>query len=453
MLVTSPIPLLDPLFTTDAMRTIFSDHARVQRFLDFEAALARAQARVGVIPKAAVAPIESQCRAESFNIDAIARATALAGNPVIPLVKELTDAVARRDQNAAGFVHWGATSQDVMDTALVLQLRAALDLIESDMTALSEALAHLAETHKRTPMAGRTWLQQALPVTLGLKAAGWLSAIERHRARLHELRARALVLQFGGAAGTLAAFGDRGLDVVAALAEELKLAVPDLPWHAQRDRVAEAATALGLIVGTLGKIARDISLMMQTEVAEAFEPMAAGRGGSSTLPHKRNPVGAAVVLAAATRVPPLVSTMLTAMVQEHERGLGGWHAEWETLPEICMLAGGALAHTREVVVGLDIHAPRLRENLQTTRGLIYAEAVAMALGKHIGRQAAHALVEQACQRAAQEARHLRDVLAEDATVKARLSATELSSLFEPENYLGSAEILVDRVLAKYKKNK
>ncbi len=329
--------LLDPLFTTDRMRAVFSDRGRLQGMLDFEAALARAEARAGVIPAAAAAPIAAQCRAEAFDIGELARGSALAGNTAIPLVKALTALVAKGDEAASRFVHWGATSQDAMDTGLVLQLRDALDLLDADLSRLSGVLAGLADEHKRTVLAGRTWLQQATPVTLGLKAAGALSAVERHRARLRELRPRLLVVQFGGASGTLAALGADGLKVAAALAEELKLGLPDVPWHAQRDRVAEVATALGLLVGTLGKVARDISLLMQTEVGEAFEPAAAGKGGSSTMPHKRNPVGCAAILAAAIRVPGLVSVMLTAMVQEHERGPGRLargvgHAAGDLLP-------------------------------------------------------------------------------------------------------------------------
>ena len=268
-----------------------------------------------------------------------------------------------------------------------------------------------------TVLAGRTWLQQATPVTFGLKAAGALSAVERHRARLRELRPRVLALQFGGASGTLAALGADGLKVAAALADQLKLALPDVPWHAHRDRVAEVATALGLLVGTLGKIARDVSLLMQTEVGEAFEPAAAGKGGSSTMPHKRNPVGCATILAAAIRVPGLVSVMLTAMVQEHERGLGDWHAEWDTLPEICCLAAGALAQLAQVLEGLELDPARMAANLEATRGLVLAEAVTMALGGKIGRLPAHHLVEGACRRAAAEDRHLRDVLEADAEVR------------------------------------
>ncbi len=439
--------LFDPLFTTDAMRAVFSDRGRLQGMLDFEAALARAEARAGVIPAAAVAPIEAQCRADAFDVEELARGTAPAGNAAIPTVKALTALVARVDEDAARYVHWGATSQDAMDTGLVLQLRAALDLIEADLQRLSGVLAALARDHKRTVLAGRTWLQQATPVTFGLKAAGWLSAVERHRTRIRELRPRVLALQFGGAAGTLASLGEDGLRVATALAADLRLALPDVPWHAHRDRVAEVASALGLLVGTLGKIARDVSLLMQTEVAEAFEPAGAGKGGSSTMPHKRNPVSSAAILSAAIRVPGLVSVMLTAMVQEHERGFGDWHAEWETLPEICTLAAGALSHLTQLLAGIELDAARMAENLEATRGLILAEAVTMALGGRIGRLQAHHLVEAACKRAAVGKRHLREVLTEDAEVGKHLSAADLERLLDPRNYVGMAEHLVERALA------
>jgi 3-carboxy-cis,cis-muconate cycloisomerase len=430
----NPPGLLDALFRTDAVREIFSDRGRLQGMLDFEAALARAAARAGLIPGPAASQIESQCRAELFDVGALSRGAAAAGNPAIPMVKALTALVESRDHDAARFVHWGATSQDAMDTGLVLQLRSALELVDAGLVNLSDASAKLASQHKRTPVAGRTWMQQAAPVTFGLKAAGWLSAIERHRQRVQELRARALVLQFGGAAGTLAALGNRGLDVAAALADELNLSLPDIPWHSQRDRMAEVATTLGLLVGTLGKIARDISLAMQTEIGEASEPAAPGRGGSSTLPHKRNPVSSAVVLAAAARVPALVSVMLAAMVQEQERGLGNWLAEWETLPEICMLAAGALGHTTQVMEGLETDARRMRQNLDATRGLIMAEAVSLALAPKLGRQAANELVEVACGRALEQGASLRDVLEQDTKLAAHLSAAELDRLFDPQSY-------------------
>ena len=439
--------LLDPLFRTDAMCEIFSDRGHLQGMLDFEAALARAEARLGVIPKVAAPAIAAQCRAELFDLAALGRNAASAGNTAIPMVKALTALVGRKNKRAADYVHWGATSQDAMDTGLVLQLRAAIGLLEADLARLANALARLAKKHKRTPMAGRTWMQQALPVTFGLKAAGALSAVQRHRMRLRELQARVLVIQFGGAAGTLSSIGERGPAVARALAAELKLGDPGLSWHAQRDRVAEVATTLGLLVGTLGKIAQDVSLMMQTEIGEAFEPAAPGRGGSSTMPHKRNPVACAVVLAAATRVPGLVSVMLAAMVQEHERGLGGWQAEWETLPDICMLTAGALEQTAHLMEGLQVDAGRMRHNLEATHGLIMAEAVSAALAPKLGRAVAHALIEGACRRAVDKKESLRDILMRDAEVGKLLSSADLKRLCDPTNYLGAAEQLVDGVLA------
>ena len=303
--------LLARLFGSAEMTELFGDRARLQGMLEFEAALARAEARVGVIPNQAAAPIGNRCRAELFDVESLAEATARAGNPAIPMVKALIGLVAADDPEAARYVHFGATSQDAMDTGLVLQLRRFCSLLEADLDRLSAALARVAEAHKTTPLVGRTLLQHASPVTLGLKAAGWLDAVERHRTRLAEVRTRALVLQLGGAAGTLAALGHRGLEVARALSDELNLALPLVPWHAHRDRLAELAAFLGLLIGTLGKIGRDLSLLMQTEVAEAFEPEGQGRGGSSTMPHKRNPVTAAVALAAAARAPGLVATMLS----------------------------------------------------------------------------------------------------------------------------------------------
>jgi 3-carboxy-cis,cis-muconate cycloisomerase len=438
--------LLGTLFGSAEASALFTDRARIQGILDFEAALARAEANAGVIPADAGPAIAGKCRAELFSIADLARPTARAGNPAIPIVARLTALVAADDPEAARYVHWGATSQDAMDTGLVLQLRRFLALLETDLARFAAALARLAAAHKATPLVGRTWLQHATPVTVGLKIAGWLDAVERHRTRLAEVAGRALVLQFGGAAGTLAALGDRGLEVAEALAGELSLALPALPWHTHRDRVAEVATAVGLLVGTLGKIARDVSLLMQTDVAEAFEPAGEGRGGSSTMPHKRNPVTAAVVLAAATRAPGLVATMLTGMVQEHERGLGGWHAEWDVLPALCVLAAGALRQTTETIEGLELDPARMRENLEATQGQILAEAVTMSLGSQIGRLAAHELVERACHQATATRRHLREVLAEDPVATRHLTPADLDRLFEPLNYIGSAAAFVDRVL-------
>lgn len=441
--------LFDAYFTAPAMRAIFCDQGRVQGMLDFEAALARAEARVGLIPREAVAPIEAECRADFYDFSALAQAIATAGNSAIPLVKALGKRIAAASPEAERYVHLGATSQDAMDSGLVLQLRAAIGLIEADLAALGDALAEQAERHADTPLAGRTWLQQATPVTLGMKLAGLLGAVTRHRQRLAELKPRLLCLQFGGASGSLAALGEQAWPVAEALAVELSLNLPDQPWHTQRDRLVEFASLLGLVAGTLGKLGRDLSLLMQTEAGEVFEPAAPGKGGSSTMPHKRNPVSAAVLIGAATRAPGLVATLFAAMPQEHERSLGLWHAEWESLPELCCLVSGALQHALLVVPGLEVDAARMRRNLDLTQGLVLAEAVSIALAQRIGRDAAHHRVEQCCRQAVKEGAHLRAVLGACAEVTAELSAAELDRLLDPTHYLGQARRWVDRALAEH----
>lgn len=438
--------VLSPLFRWDAVEAHFSDTARLQAMLDFEAALARAEARTGLIPESAAAAIAAKCRANLLDSAALAESAALAGNLAIPLVKQLTKLVEKSDKDAARCVHWGATSQDVIDTGFILQLRAALVVIEPELESFSDSLARLARKHRSTPMAGRTWMQQAAPTSFGLEVAGWLDAVDRHRVRLADLRPRVLVLQFGGAVGTLAALGGKGLAVAEALAKELQLGLPAQPWHAHRDRIAEIAATFGLLTGTVGKIARDISLHAQTEIAELNEPAAKGRGGSSTLPHKRNPVASAVVLAAAARVPGLVASVFAAMTQEEERGLGGWHAEWEVPPEIISLSAGALHHLAETIAGLEVDAPKMRENLAVTRGLIYAEGIQMALAPALGKMAAHEFVEAAARRARAKRLHLRDVLAADRTVKKHLTKADLARLFDPAQYLGASADFIRRTL-------
>jgi 3-carboxy-cis,cis-muconate cycloisomerase len=429
------------------MRRVFSDRGRLQAILDFEGALARAQARAGVVPAAAAVAIAGHCRAELFDIAALSQATAIAGNPAIPIIHELTRLVAAANPAAARFIHWGATSQDAMDTGLVLQLRQGLDLIEAHAQPLCAALAKIAAEHKETPIAGRTWLQHAAPTTFGLKVAGWLCAVARHLERLRGVRPHALALQLGGAVGTLAALGDDAERTTSLLAEELRLRPAEVPWHSHRDRLVEVAVTLGLLVGSLGKMARDIALLTQSEVAEVAEPSAPGRGGSSSMPQKRNPVGCATVLAAAMRVPALVSVLLSAMTQEHERGLGGWQAEWETLPEVFLLTAGALFQSRQVVVGLRVDTERMRANLDATGGLCYAEAVSTALARAIGRAAAHELVESACRRAREGGRPLLDVIMSAPEITAHLSAAELKSLFDPQQHVRAAARLVDGALA------
>jgi 3-carboxy-cis,cis-muconate cycloisomerase len=440
--------LFDELFSYEALQRVFSDESGVQSMLNFEAALARAEARTGVIPEIDARKITEKCGAQHFDLPAIRKEAARAGNAAIPLIKMLTDLVATEDKNAARFVHWGATSQDVIDTGCVLQLRRAFELMDQDLSRLSATLAALAEKYRETPVVARTWMQHALPTTFGFIVAGWLDAMLRHRQRLAEIRSRALSLQFGGAVGTLAALAGRGPEVAKAVAEELQLSLPLAPWHGHRDRMAEVATSLGLLTGTLGKIARDISLHSQTEVAEVCEPAGEGRGSSSTMPHKRNPVTCAVVLAAANRVPGLASTMLAAMVQEEERGLGGWQAEWETLPEIVRLSGGALHHLAQMLPALEVDPERMRQNLDATQGLIFAEAASTALGDRMGKMPAHMLVEAACTRAREQKRHLLDVLREEPGLRGHLAPADLASLFDVRNYLGSASEFVRRVLAE-----
>ncbi|WP_390891754.1 3-carboxy-cis,cis-muconate cycloisomerase [Ectopseudomonas guguanensis] len=441
--------LFDAYFTAPAMRAIFCDAGRVQGMLDFEAALARAEARVGLIPAEAVAPIEAACKAELYDYPALAQAIATAGNSAIPLVKALGKRIAATGSEAERYVHLGATSQDAMDSGLVLQLRAAIGLLESDLAKLADTLAAQAERHIDTPLAGRTWLQQATPVTLGMKLAGVLGAVTRHRQRLSELKPRLLSLQFGGASGSLAALGDAGWSVSGALAQELELTLPEQPWHTQRDRLVEFASLLGMIAGSLGKLGRDLSLLMQTEAGEVFEPSAPGKGGSSTMPHKRNPVSAAVLIGAATRAPGLVATMFAAMPQEHERSLGLWHAEWDTLPELCCLVSGALQQALLVVPGLEVDATRMCANLELTQGLVLAEAVSIALAQKIGRAAAHHLIEQCCKQAVREGIHLRAVLGANAEVSAQLSAAELDRLLDAAHYLGQARRWVERAVAEH----
>lgn len=448
---TSLSPLLAPMLSSAAMRAICDDGAFLQNMLDVEAALGRAEAAVGVIPKTAAAPIAAACRADRFEIAALAEAATRAGNLAIPLVKALTAEVAKSDTDAARYVHWGATSQDIIDSATMLMLRAAIDALLADLDRAIAGFTKLAAKHRNTAMVARTWLQHALPMPFGLKLAEYAAALHRSRERLKALRNTGLALQFGGAAGTLAALGDKGMAVSEALARELQLPLPDAPWHTHRDRIAEAASVFAILAGTCGKIARDVSLLMQTDVGEAFEPAGAGRGGSSTMPHKRNPVAAASALAAAAMTPNLAATIFAAQVQEHERSAGPWHAEWPTLPTLMLVTSGALNAIVDIAEGLEVDADRMRTNLDTTHGLIMAEAVTMALADRIGKSDAHHLIEEASRQAVASRRHLRDVLADDKRVTAHLDAARLEKLFDPLAYQGASQALIDRLLASLNK--
>jgi len=449
---TSLSPLLAPMLSSAAMRTVCDDVACLQNMLDFEAALARAEAATGMIPAGAADPIAKACKADLFDLAALAQAATRSGNLAIPLVKALTADVAKADVEAARYVHWGATSQDVIDTAAMLTLRAGIDALLADIGRAIAGFAALARQHRNTAMVARTWLQHALPMPFGLKLAEYAAALHRSRLRLQRLRREALALQFGGAAGTLAALGDNGLLVAEQLARELELPLPDAPWHSHRDRVAEAASGFAILAGTCGKIARDVQLMMQTDVGEAFEPSGEGRGGSSTMPHKRNPVAAATALAAAIMAPNLAATIFAAQVGDHERSAGPWHAEWPTLPSLLLVTSGALAAIVDIAEGLEVDAVRMRVNLDATHGLIMAEAVAMALAEKIGKTEAHHLVEAASKKAVAGKKDLRDVLAGDTRVTAHLSAERLTKLFEPMAYQGVSQALIDRLLASLDEN-
>ncbi len=442
-----------PLFGEPEVDALFSDDARLQTLLDVEVALAEALAAAGLTSPGTVDAIRQAAGIELLDRAALAHEAARAGNLVIPLVRQLTRLTAAVDPAASRWVHHGATSQDVLDTALALQVRAAVPVLLRLAGRAAAAAARHARTHRDTPLAGRTWLQQATPVTFGFKAAGWLEAIERGRRQLETAAAAAGVLQFGGASGTLAALGPAAAAVSQALAARLGLLLPDMPWHAQRDRLASLACAIGVFTGTLGKVARDLALLSQTEVAEAFEAPQEGRGGSSSMPHKRNPVAAAVALAAAVRAPGLVATMLAGMPQEHERGIGGWHAEWEVVPELFRLAAGAARSIADALETLVVDPARMAANLEISKGRVYAEAVAVALAAHLGWPEAYAVVEAACRRSADEDRFLADVLLDEPAVAGVMDRDALLRCFDPGGFLGQAGAAVDRVLSAWERGR
>jgi 3-carboxy-cis,cis-muconate cycloisomerase len=433
------------LYGTPAMRARFGERPFVQAMLDVEAALARAQARLGIIPEAAAAAITAAARVENLDLAELGRATRNVGYPVVALVKGLGRAAGPA---SSGYVHWGATTQDIMDTAQVLQIRGGLALIEEDLRRLVRALAARAGRHRDDVMAGRTHLQHALPITFGYKCAVWLAPFLDHLDRLAELRRRVETVEFGGAVGTLASLGDKGRAVVEALGGELGLAVPDAPWHATRERFAEVTSFLALVAGSLGKIATDIILLGQSEIGEVAEPHEEGRGSSSTMPQKRNPIASEYILAAMRGVHALVPVMLGALPGDHERSTGPWQSELLALPQIFVLTAGALAHGCAIAEGMTVDTTRMRANLDATQGLILAEAVMMALARAMGRDIAHHVLQEASSRALAERRHLADVLAEDARVAAHLDGASLRRILAPETYLGDAPGVVDRVLAR-----
>jgi 3-carboxy-cis,cis-muconate cycloisomerase len=443
-----PVRLVDSLASTAPLAELFSDRSILQAMLDFETALARVESRLGIIPAHAAEAIAAAANASDFDAAQLSEKTLRAGTPSIPLVKALTQLVREKNAEAANFVHWGATSQDVSDTALVLLLQRAQSIIESDLARAERALHALSEKHKATTMLGRTLLQAAPPITFGLKTAGWFAAIGRGRQRLSSAFATAFILQFGGAAGTLAALGAQGPRVAEELAIELGLTVPDAPWHTHRDRLAALMCACAVLTGSLGKIARDISLLMQNEVGEVAEPESEDRGGSSTMPHKRNPIGCAVVIAAAGRMPGLIAAYLSAMVQEHERSIGGSQSEWPTVAAVIQSTGVATASIAEISEGLSADPERMRENLEATQGAIYAEKATMLLAAKLGREKAHHLVQEATRRAMAQDRKLAEALREMPEAAKHLVNSAIDNLAVAEDYLGAAEYFRQRLLQK-----
>ena len=434
-------------FGTPAIREVFSDVRLISRYAEIEVALARAEARCGVIPAEAAEEIAKRTDVAALDFELLRRETDIVGYPILPLVHQMT----RQCGEAGRYVHWGATTQDIMDTAVVLQLRDGLAIIEADIAALRGILADMSTRYRDTPMAGRTHLQQALPVTFGYKTAIWLSMFDRHAERLAQLKPRVLVGQFAGAAGTLASLGDKGLEVQQALCEELGLGVPVATWHVARDGFAEAVNFLALVTGSLGKIALDIMIMASTEFGELFEPFVKGRGASSTMPQKRNPISSELMLAGSKAVRQHAGLMLDAMVQDFERATGPWHAEWMAIPESFVLTAGALHQAKFALAGLVVDEKAMAKNLSISRGLIVAEAVMMGLAPQIGRQEAHDVVYDACRRAHERNITLADALAADPQVMDRIDRATIDRLTSPENYLGLAPDMVDRVLAASKR--
>ena len=440
--------LLAPLFHGVSAEQIFAPEHQLKLMVKFEVALAYSLEEAGIAPQGTGALCEGAV--VGFPNDrqrqTMVAATADSGNLAIPFVRLLTSQVRDHAGNAADFIHYGATSQDLLDTALVLALREFAQELESSVNQIVATLVNATETNREPLLPGRTWMQQGPPVPFALKTAQWLSAMLRHRQRLADANDGMIVLQFGGAVGTLASLGSSGGSVTEKLGERLALRVPDVPWHSQRDTLAAFAAALALLDGTLGKIARDLSLMVQTEVGEAVLAGPAGAGGSSTMPHKRNPVALAVALSAAIRAPGLVATMLSAMVQEHERGLGGWHAEWDTLPELCRITAGSALAIADALDSLELDAQAMQRNLGLHKGLSMAEAVSLRLSPILGRPAAHALLEAITQRASEQHSSLYEALCSEPAVTQHLSPEQLSEVLEPAHYLGSSSLYIDQVL-------
>jgi len=435
--------LYSALFYSTEVNDIFSDDKTIATLLKVEAALAEAQASNGIISYESAQIIVACCQYELIDIEKLKRDVKLGGNAAIPLVQQLTKLVKNQDFEASKFVHLGATSQDIIDTATVLQIDSFVQWLDIKLLKLRNELVKLTEKHKKTIMVGRTLLQQARPITFGLKTSAWLEGVCRSIERLDEMKSRLLVVQLSGAVGSQNK--NISTEVVKSFAKILGLST-SFSWQSQRDNINELASKLGILSGSLGKIAKDISLLMQTEVGEVFEGAAEGKGGSSTMPHKRNPVTSAAILANSSRVPHLVGSMLSSMVQEHERSAGNWHAEWEVLTEIILLTAGSLEKTIELITGLEVDEKRMLANIEITQGLIFAEDVSLELVKKIGKIHAHELVEKACKTAILKNKHLKEILIEN-----NVEIENLDELFNPENSIGNSVEIVEKIILKYEK--
>ena len=433
------------IFTTDAMREVWSDGNRTAKYVEIERALAVVQGRLGIIPKEAADEIVGHCDIRNIDMARLRQQTERIGYPILGVVTQLNQLC--RDK-LGEFVHWGATTQDITDTATVLQIREALELVDGELAAIAKALGKLAKEHRLTPVIGRSNLQQAIPVTFGYKMAGLLSAILRHRERLAQLKERVLVGEFAGAAGTLASIEKGAMETQAGLCAELGLGQPVIAWHTIRDNIAETGALLGLIGGTLGKLSMDVKLMMQTEVGEVFEPYHHGRGSSSTMPQKRNPIASCYIHAAISVVRQHAAALMDAMVADHERSTGPWEIEWIVLPEAFCLIAGALKQSRAVVEGLEVDAAAMMRNIEMTGGLVMSEAVMMGLGAYIGREYAHDLVYDLCRESLAKKTPLIDLLADHPEIRRHVDRAALESMLDPANYLGQSGVMVDRVLAR-----
>ena len=431
------------MFGTAAMREVFDDAATLRRYTDTEIALAKVQGELGVIPKAAADAIIARADSSKLDMVELKRETEIVGYPILPLVHQISKMCGPEGE----YLHWGATTQDIMDTATVLQVRDGLAIIERDLDELDAILDQMSLQYRDSPMAGRTHLQHALPITFGYKAAVWLLMVRRHRERLAQLKPRVLIGQFGGAAGTLASLGDQGLAVQEALMKELGLGSAPVTWHVARDGLVETIQFLALVTGSLGKIALDIMLMMTNELGEAFEPFVKGRGASSTMPQKRNPISCELMLSASKAVRQHAGLALDAMVQDFERATGPWHIEWSAIPESFILTAGALKQAKFMLSGLEVDTKRMLNNLDLSGGLIVAEAVMMGLAPHIGRQTAHDVVYDACRITSIQGKKLAEVLYQDKTVSDKLDRATIDRLCDPANYLGAAPQMVDRMRA------